>query len=228
MSGPVKPSRRYDSSMRQEQARRTRGAVLEAARRLFLGQGYAATTMAAVAAEAGVSVETVYKAFANKPGLVKAVFDVSVVGDDEPVPMMERDMVRRIRAEPDPRRKLMIYGEHLAVSAPRSVPVQLIIRAAAATDPGAAAVWEQMQAERLTGMTYFADDLAAGGHLRSTVSAEDARDIAWTYNSAEIYDLLVIHRGWTAERYGRWVAEALIAALLPGTPPQSEADAGRR
>lgn len=215
MSRPVKSSRPYDSSRRQEQARQTRRAVLDAARRVFLERGYASTTVAAIAAEAGVSVETVYKAFGNKPGLVKAVFDVAIVGDDEPVPMLQRELVRRTTAEPDARRKLLMYGQHLTESAPRHVPVQLLVRSAAASDPGAAGVWEQMQAERLTGMTVFARHLHEGGHLRVGVSVEEARDVLWTYNSAEVYELLVIGRGWSPERYGRWVAEALIAALLP-------------
>lgn len=185
---------------------------------MFLDRGYAATTVAAIAAEAAVSVETVYKAFGNKPGLVKAVFDVSVVGDDEPVPMLERDVVRRIQAEPDPRRKLAMYGEHLSESAPRSVPVQLLVRAAAASDPGAATVWDQMLAERLTGMAAFARALHEQGHLRADVSVDDARDILWTYNAAELYELLVMLRGWSPHRYGVWVADALIAALLPQGP----------
>ena len=214
MSEPVKTRRRYDSSRRQEQARVTRRAVLEAARRLFLDRGYAATTVSAIAAEAGVSVETVYKAFGNKPGLVKAVFDVSIVGDDEPVPLMERERVRRIQQEPDARRKLAMYGEHLAETAPRSVPVQLLVREAAATDAGAADVWRQMTTERLTGMTMFASALHDGGHLRPGLSVDEARDVLWTYNSAEIYDLLVLQRGWEPDRYGRWVADALAAALL--------------
>lgn len=215
MSSPVKPRRPYDSTSRLEQARRTRGSVLETARRLFLDQGYAATTVAAIAAEAGVSVETVYKAFGNKPGLVKAVFDVSVVGDDEPVPMLQRDLVRRIQAELDPRRKLAMYGEHLSESAPRSVPVQLLVRAAAASDPGAAGVWDQMLAERLTGMAQLARHLHEDRHLRTEMSRDDARDILWTYSAAEWYELLVIRRGWSPDRYGRWIGDALIAALLP-------------
>lgn len=215
MSEGVKARRRYDSRRRQEQARQNRLAVLEAARRMFLAQGYAGTTMAAIAAEAAVSVETVYKSFGNKPGLVKAVVDVGIVGDDEPVPMLQREQVRRIQAEPDPRRKLAMYGEHLSESAPRHVPVQLMVRAAAGADPGAAQVWDQMQAERLTGMTFFARDLRQAGHLRGDLTVEDARDVLWTYNSAELYDLLVVQRGWTPERYGRWVADALVAALLP-------------
>ncbi len=215
MSEGVKPRRRYDSSRRQEQASENRRAVLEAARRMFLERGYAGTTVGAIAAEARVSVETVYKAFGNKAGLVKAVVDVAIVGDDEPVPMLQRDRVRRMEAETDPRRKLTMYGEHLAESAPRRVPVELLVRAAAASDPGAARVWEELERERLTGMGFFARHLHEGGHLRPGVTVDEARDVLWTCNSAEVYDLLVLRRGWSAERYGRWVAGALAAALLP-------------
>jgi AcrR family transcriptional regulator len=215
MAEDVKPRRHYDSTGRREQARRSRWTVLETARRMFLEGGYAATTVGAIATEAGVSVETVYKAFGNKPGLLKAVFDVAVVGDDEPVPMLERDLVRRIENEPDPRQKLLVYGEHLTQSAPRSVPVQLLIRAAAASDPGVAAIWDEMAEERLIGMSQFARHLHEGGHLRAGVSVDEARDILWTYNSAELFDLLVLQRDWPPEKYGRWVAEALIGAVLP-------------
>ena len=207
--------RPYDSSRRQEQARQTRRAVVEAARTLFLERGYAGATVPAVAAAARVAVPTVYKAFGNKAGLLKAVFDVAIVGDDEPVPMLEREMVRRIRAEPDARRKLMMYGDHLALAGPRAAAIQLLARSAAATDPEAARVWQQMTAERLVGMTRFAGDLHEGGHLRRGISIEEARDVLWTYNSVELYDLLVLQRAWSPERYARWVAEALIAALLP-------------
>jgi AcrR family transcriptional regulator len=206
-------TRRYESPRRREQARRTRRDVLESARDLFLARGYADTTMAAVAQAAGVSVETVYKAFGNKAKLVKAVFDVAIVGDDEPIPMLQRDLVARIRAEPDARRKFLIYGEHLAEAGPRAGRLQLLIRSAAATHPDASAIWEQMIEERLEGMTAFARELH--GHLRPDLSIEDTRDVLWTYNSVELFDLLVVQRGWDPERYGRWVAEAMIAALLP-------------
>lgn len=210
----VKP-RKYDSSRRREQARETRRAILDAARDLFLDRGYAETTVPAIAAAAGVSVETIYKAFANKVGLIKAVFDVAIVGDDEPIPMLERDLVRRIRAEPDPRRKLWIYGEHLAAAGPRASALQLLVRGAAVSDREAARMWDRMLIERLTGMTHFARELHEEGNLRTDVSFEEARDVLWTYNSVELYDLLVIQRGWTNERYGRFIADALIAALLP-------------
>lgn len=212
---PVKPRREYDSSRRREQARLTRLAVLGAARDAFLSLGYAGTTISGVARAAGVSVETVYKAFGAKAGLAKAVFDVDVVGDDDPIPLMQREFVRRNMAEPDPRRKLLAYGVHLAEVAPRTGPLLLVVRAAAATDAGAAEVWAQLQAERLTGMTAFATHLHEGGHLRDDVTVEEARDVLWTHNSVELWDLLVQQRGWTDGRFGDWVAHQLVAALLP-------------
>jgi AcrR family transcriptional regulator len=218
MARPVKTPatnrRSYDSRRRQEQARQTRRAVLDAARTMFLDHGYAQTTIAAVASAAGVSVETVYKAFGNKPGLAKAVFDVSIVGDDEPVPMMQRESTLRNMAEPDPRVKIMRYGEHIAVVAGRTGPLLLVLRAAASTDAGAADVWATLQQERVTGMTHFGQHLHESGHLRADVSAEEARDVLWTHNSVEMWDLLVNQRGWSLERYGRWTGRQLISALL--------------
>jgi AcrR family transcriptional regulator len=214
MSPVVKPVRRYDSSRRREQAGHNRSAILEAAHRLFLERGFAGATMPDIASAAGVSVQTVYKAFGNKPGLAKAGFDVAIAGDDDPVPMVERASLIRVRDEPDPRKKLELYGEHLAAVAPRHVPIQLVILSAAATDPEAGRLWRELQAERLRGMSMLARSLHAEGHLRSGVSAAEARDVLWTYNSAELFQLLVIDRGWPPKRYGRWVAAALIAALL--------------
>src|SRR6188768_3933553 len=102
MSEAVKPPRRYHSTARQEQARRTRRAIIDAAHHLFLTDGFAATTMPAVAAASGVAVQTVYKAFANKPRLAKAVFDIAIAGDDDAVPVLEREALSRVRDEPDP------------------------------------------------------------------------------------------------------------------------------
>jgi AcrR family transcriptional regulator len=179
----------------------------------FLDEGYGAT-LASIATDAGVSVETVYKAFANKAGLVKALFDVAVVGDDEPVPMMQREFVQRTSAEPDPRRKLTGYGEHVARVGARTSAILLLVRDAAATDAGAATLWEQLQAERLTGMTAFAQHLADGGHLREDIPADEARDVLWTHNSVELWNLLVEQRGWSPDRFGDWVGRQLVAALL--------------
>jgi AcrR family transcriptional regulator len=188
--------------------------VLQAARQLFLERGFAVATMPTIASAAGVSVQTVYKAFGNKAQLAKAVFDVAMAGDDEPVPMLQRASLGKVRAEPDARKKLRLYGEFLAEVAPRHVPVQLVIRDAATSDPEARVVWADLQAERLKGMSQFARSLHDDGHLRPGVSTNQARDILWTCNSAELYQLLVLDRGWSPKQYGRWVADTLISSLL--------------
>ena len=214
MPDSVKATRSYDGARRQELARQNRTAMVRSATDLFLERGFAGTTMDDVAAASGVSVQNVYKVFKNKVGLAKAAFDLAIAADDEAIPMVQRPTLQKVRAEPDPRRKLLLYGAHLTAVAPRHVPLQLVILDAAASDVEAAEVWDRLQRERLDGMSMFAKDLAAQGHLRPGVTATHARDVLWTYNSAELYRLLVIERGWSAKRYGRWVADALVAALL--------------
>ncbi|MCR6484684.1 TetR/AcrR family transcriptional regulator [Amycolatopsis sp. OK19-0408] len=212
MTEPVK--RRYDTSRRQEQARENRRRILAAASGLFREKGYAATAMPEVAKTAGVAVQTVYKAFANKATLLKAVFDVTVAGDDEDVPIAGRDFIAAIQVEPSPARKIEMYLTHLAGIAPVVVPVQLLARDAAAADPAAAEVWAQMRAEMLTAMTYFAADLVATGLVRAGLTADDVRDVLWTYHGPEQYELLCLERGWSPERYGRFLRDAIIAAVL--------------
>jgi AcrR family transcriptional regulator len=212
MSEVVKGRKPYDASSRQEQARASRRRVLATATQMFMERGYSDTTVPAVARAAGVSPQNVYKAFGNKPGLLKAVFDVAMAGDDEPLTMMQREALTRVREEPDPREKLRLYGRFVADTAPRHTPIQLLARAAAATDPEAAAIWDQLCAERLHGMTLFARGLAE--HLRDGVTVDDARDLLWTHNSPELYDLLVNARGWSPNKFGQWLSASLIAALL--------------
>jgi AcrR family transcriptional regulator len=207
--------RDYDSSRRKAQARLARARVLDAARHRFLGEGYAATTLGAIASDADVSVETVYKAFRNKAGVLKAVFDVAVAGDDEPVAIADRNFVAAIQEEPDARRKLRMYAEHLSRSMPRAAPVQLLARAAAAVDPEIEVVHRQTRTELLAGMSMFAAHLHEGGYLKPGLTVEEARDILWTVNSPEMYELLVLERGWAVARYRDFVADTLGARLLP-------------
>jgi AcrR family transcriptional regulator len=214
MTDPVKPVRRYDASRRQEQARENRRRILAAASELLREKGYADTAMPDVAKLAGVSVQTVYKAFSNKATLLKAVFDVSVAGDDEPVPVAGREFIAAIQAEPDAARKIRMYLDHFASNMPRVAPLQLLTRDAAAADHAAAEVWAQMRREMLTAMTYFSADLMATGQVRPELSAEDVRDVLWTYHSPEQYELLVLERGWSPKRYGEFLERAIIAAVL--------------
>ena len=123
-------------------------------------------------------------------------------------------MVQRNIAEPDPPVKLADYARFVAEVAPRVGPIQFLIREAAASDTGAAAVWAEMQEERLFGMSMFAQHLAEGGHLRDGVTADEARDVLWVHNSVELWELLVRQRGWSDERFGEWIGQQLVAALL--------------
>jgi AcrR family transcriptional regulator len=188
--------------------------MLEAARDLFLAHRFSGTTLPMVADAAGVSVQNVYKVFGNKSGLVKALFDEAIAGDDDPVAVADRESILAIRAEPDPRQKLAAYGRHMAKVGPRIMPILLVVRDAAAGDESAAELWATLQEERLTGMAHFASDLADGGHLRAGVTTTEARDVLWVHNSLEVWDLLVTQRKWSPRRYGRWIGQQLVSALL--------------
>jgi AcrR family transcriptional regulator len=206
--------RRYDSTRRKEQARQTRADILDAARRLFIENGYAATTLTSIADAAGVSVDTIYGAYEGKSNLFRTLIRVSVRGDEDPTPLQEREVIRAIVAEPDPRRKIEMYAEMIAAVNPRHAPLVAALREAARSDTELTAIWERQKTDRLEGMAAFAAHLAAEGALRDSVSEAEARDALWTLNSTEVHDLLVGERGWSPDHYGAWVAEQMIAALL--------------
>jgi AcrR family transcriptional regulator len=222
---PVKPRRRYDSARRAEQARQTRNAIVETARRLFLRDGFAGTTIAAIAAEARVSVETIYKAFGGKPGLVRAICDAALAGQG-PVPAETRSDQLQLH-EPDPRRIIRGWGELTVEVAPRIAPIMLLVRSAAAADPEMAGLLAEVDAARLSRMTRNAHNLAAAGHLRPDITVEQAGEVMWTYSSPELYELLVLKRDWPGGRYGAFIAEAMIAALLPPEPSAARRAAKR-
>jgi AcrR family transcriptional regulator len=208
----VKEKRSYDASRRQEQARRNRDRILEAGERRFLRDGYAATTIAVIAADAGVSADTIYKSFGGKPGLVRAIRAKALEGEG-PVPAEERsDAVQR--READGNKIIEAWGALTAEVAPNVAPILLLVRAAAATDPEGKALLDEMDGDRLRRMAANARRLRDGGHLRTGVTLTQATDVLWTYSAPELYELLVLRRGWSPERYGDFVATAMINALL--------------
>ena len=212
--------RRYESAHRQEQARQTRRAILDAAAVLFVEPGYAATPLTAIAAEAGVAIQTVYKVFGSKQALLSALVDVSVAGDDEPMALPDRQFVADVRALADVRAKLDRYAQHLTDTHARQAQVMLALAAAATADPDAAAIWRKNLDERRTGMTMFAADLAATGQLRPEHTVDTAADVLWLAMDVRNYDWLVRQRGWAPERFRRWYVDTVAAALLtpPGAP----------
>jgi AcrR family transcriptional regulator len=208
----VKSTRRYDARARRARAQCTRDAIVAIARRRFLAEGYAATTVSAIAADAGVSVETIYKAFGGKPGLVRAIRE-EALGGTGPIPAEERSDELQA-SERDPRKIIRGWGALAAEVAPRVAPVLLLVRDAA-SDPEMARLQAELDEHRLARMTKNAHTLAEGRHLRDGVSLEQAAELLWTYTSPELYELLVRKRNWSPQRFGAFVAEALIAALLP-------------
>jgi AcrR family transcriptional regulator len=208
----VKQKRAYNATRRREQARRTRATIIHVAERLFLRKGYVHTTITAIAADAGVSADTIYKSFRGKPGLVRAIRAHALHGEGR-VPAEQRSDDLQAR-EPDPRQIIMGWGRLSAEIAPRVAPILLLVRDAAATDPEVGVLRGEMDADRLDRMTKNARTLADAGHLRSGVDLAHAADILWTYSSPELYELLVLRHGWTHERYGQFIADAMIAALL--------------
>jgi AcrR family transcriptional regulator len=212
----VKPKRRYDSSGRRAQARRSREAILDAAQRQFLEGGYAATTIAAIAGEAGVSVETIYKAFGGKPGLVRAIYQRGLAGR-EPIPAFQRSDAMRER-ETDPRTIMRNWATFVSELAPVVAPIVRLVRAAAASDPDMAALLKASNDTREQRARHHARFLKQRGYLREGVTLAQATDILWTCTSDELYDLLVTQRGWSLPRFARFLADFMISALLPPAP----------
>jgi AcrR family transcriptional regulator len=205
--------RPYDASGRREQAAARRRAVVVAAQDLFARDGFRATTIAAVARTAGVSAESVYKGFGTKAALAKAVFDRVIAGDDEPVPVAQRADAKAIQDEPDLRAKLALYAEAAAARQVRSAGVQILIRDGRHVDETLEVVWQNLLTERLTGMTMLAAHLHATGQLRADLDVDEVRDLLWTYISVELFELLVLNRGWTLDRYTTWLTRTLVSAL---------------
>ena len=223
MSEPVK-TRRYESPVRRERARQTRLAILRAAYALFLQGGYASTTVARVAAEAGVSVDTVYDVFGSKRGLLAAVMDVNVGGDDEPVAVLDRELPQRMRAEQDQRTQIAMFASGMAGELERMRPLDDVLRSAAAADPDvAAARHEQNDVQRHAAMTDVVSWVRARGPLRAGLDEATAADVVCTLASPEVHHMLLETRGWTRRQYQGWLNDALEAALLPGA---SESDPG--
>ena len=207
--------RSYDASRRREQARARRLDVVLAARDLFERDGYRPTTIAAVAAHAGVSPESVYKGFGSKAALAKAVFDLVIAGDDEPVPVAERPAAQAVRDEPDARRKIAMFVAGLAQRQARSARVQILIRDGRHVDDSLAPVWAKLNDEGLAGMTMLGRHLLQTGQLRDGIDLDEVRDVLWNYLAIDIYERLVLTRGWPLERYSHWLAHAITSAICP-------------
>jgi AcrR family transcriptional regulator len=207
--------RSYDASRRREQARARRLAVVLAARELFERDGFRPTTIAVIAAHAGVSAESVYKGFGTKAALAKAVFDLVIAGDDEPVPVADRPEIQAMRDEPDARRKIAMYAGGLAQRQARSAKVQILIRDGRHVDDSLAPIWAKLYDEGMVGMTMLGRHLLDTGQLRDGIGLDEVRDLLWNYLAIDHYERLVLTQGWPLQRYAQWLAHAMTSAICP-------------
>lgn len=224
MAKAVKRTRPYDSPRRREQAAATRRAILEAAQQLFERDGYAATSMPSIAAEAGVALKTVYVGFETKANLLNTLWAARLGEDEETVPVFERTWYRSLVTEPDPERKLRIVAAQAREVKTRSGDLLEVIRNAASADVEIATLWHGIQAKLLDVQRSVVEQLVENRALASSLDVATATDILWTLNHPSVWRLLVRERGWTAEQYERWLGDAFCSQLLrAGTHHQGRA-----
>jgi TetR/AcrR family transcriptional regulator, regulator of autoinduction and epiphytic fitness len=209
-------TRRYDSPRRRKQAAATRLAILEAAERLFVRDGYAATTMAAIAREAGVALKTVYVVFETKSGLLRALWHLRLRGDEEDVPMGERLWYRTVLAEPDTERALRLGAHQARLVKERAGALMGVIRSAALVDTEVRELWDRIESDFYANQRVVVQSLHERGALR--VGVARGADIMWTLNHPDVWQLLVGERGWTPDEWEQWFADTVCAQLLLASP----------
>jgi AcrR family transcriptional regulator len=209
------PPKRYTSQVRDEQARRTRRAIVTAAHDLFVAQGYAATTIDGIAEAAHVSRRTVFDSVGGKAALLKLALDWAFVGDDEPVALADRPAVKAIVAESDPRKALVLWVQAATEIASRIAPLGEVLIAAADIDPAVAELLAGANRNRLVGATKFIRHLASVDGLAADMTEQRAAELCWSHTDGHLYRLLVAQRGWSTADFNRWLHGTLAAALLP-------------
>ena len=214
MTEKQKSKRTYNSSRRKAQARETRQHIVEAARKLFAENGYSGATIESIAQEAGVAKETIFATFGNKRNILASLVDVSVGGDDQPIPLLQRPGPQSVLQEPDPAQQLHRFAEDISGILERVAPVFEILRMAAKTEPDINELLKNLLEERLKNMAIFVQHVAARTPLREGLDEAQAAEIVWTLTSPEVFQLLTKDRGWVRERYVEWLGETLMRVLL--------------
>jgi AcrR family transcriptional regulator len=213
----VKGRREYRSAVRAERARANRVAVLTAACRRFLDDGYAATSIARIAEEANVSEDLVYKLFTSKRGLLVEVLNFAVTGQDDSPRVLDQEGPQKVKAEPDQRKKLAMFASDIAGRIARARPVDDVMHSAAEVDAEMAAKYASMHRTRLRNITQFVKWLEEAGPLRQGLTVEQAGATAWLLCSPATHKQLTEQLGWDQPTYAAWLHATLTAALLP--PP---------
>lgn len=218
MPDPVKRRRAYNSERRSEQAADTRRKILHAAQELFEREGYAATSMAAIASAAGVSLKTVYLAFETKSGLLRALWHLLLRGERDSAPVAEQSWYRAVLEEPDPARQLRLNIRNSLVVKTRAGRMLDVIRSAASADPEIGSLWARIQTEFHDNQRGIVQSIADKQALSTHLDVPSATDILWALNHPNLYMLLAGEREWSPEHYEQWLGELLCSQLLRGNP----------
>jgi len=213
MSRIPAPPRRYDSSRRKAQQRQTRLQIAIAAREEFLAQGYSGATIDSIAEHAGVAPETVYAIFRNKRSILDFALDISIAGDDEPVPIIRRAGPQAILADTDQRRQLRAFAADITAILGRSAAMFEVSRIAGLTESGIAARVKRLLHERMENMRFVARRLGGNGALR--MSEGQAAQVIWILTSPDAFLLTTRHLGWSADQYRKWLTDTLTRLLFP-------------
>jgi AcrR family transcriptional regulator len=207
-------TRPYDTSRRAERTQASKRAVVEAAHELFLARGFADTTVDAISAASRVPIATVYRLFKTKTAILKQVIDTAVVGDDAPVPLGERSVVKDAQATDDPKAMTAAWAHVARQVFDNTAALRLVLRVAAALDTEAAALQDSIEEQRRVGQARVARALADKGFLAPGLKGAEARDIVYALMSIDTYRILRLEQRWSGARYERWLADALYRLLV--------------
>jgi AcrR family transcriptional regulator len=214
MPADVNPlKRRYESPRRREQAAATRREILGAAQRLFEENGYAATTMAAIADEAGVALKTVYLAFETKSGLIRALWDTLLRGEPD-IAVAQQPWYLEVLQEPDPVRQLQLNARNSTVVKQRVANLLRVIRDGASSDPDVDTLWQLINTDFYANQREIVRSLHKRKALRRGLDVTKAADILWTLIHPDVWHLLVTARSWTPAQYEKWLAGTTCDQLL--------------
>jgi AcrR family transcriptional regulator len=204
---PVK--RNYSSPLREAQARETRRAIVRAGSELFVRQGFGLTTVDEIAEAAGVSRKTVFTSVGGKGEVLKLAVDWAITGDDEPIPLAERPIIKRAEASTDPDELIRIFASLVTGIGSRNGALMWVATTAAGADDDARRLVETYSQQRMYGARGFTGGLAATGGMRADLSMDDAIDIAWVHNDPLLYHRLVNQRGWSKKKFEAWLQRTL-------------------
>lgn len=216
MTSSSKPKRSYTSTRRKNQANETRRIIVEAARKLFYEFGYTNATIEAIAQEAGVAAETIYAVFGNKQAILMDLIRVALVGDDENVPLLERQFIKDARNETDQLKLIKKFTTDIYTIMQRMSPLFALLRSTAKSDPEIMALLNKILQERLGGMSFFINQLSRIGPLKEQILTDQAQATVWAISSAEVFTLMTQDLGWSEQEYITWLSSSLERLLIPG------------